>query len=384
MAVSGRRALDNLLSTTLRFSSQAGTIVSCHPCGLSGQIVNAEGYCQNCRKYLCNSCISSHEKATLTTKHVVNKNFEFTSTADANDKLQSCSTHPNEDVKLYCRAHGRLGCVICMTLSHKLCEIDFIPEVSEQFVKSDEYLSFETNVSNIKERCTIGLSKIEANITDIETEYANVISAVENTKKEIIEELDKFEGELKDKVTTYRKKNIETMDTLKKAYESVVKNIEDKEAITKSMIKDKKYNLLFCEVKQAFALVSEYQSQTYELSTRLCKQECKFQKSTELNTFLTKEKMLGTIHIKDLELGSCNAQESVSTHPICHINIKGKNDKKTCYATGLAFMSSDQLAVADKANKNVKIVDVSYNKMISEIMLSSSPRDITVIPTNQP
>ncbi|XP_053391487.1 uncharacterized protein LOC128554259 [Mercenaria mercenaria] len=225
-----------------------------------------------------------------------------------------------------------------MTLSHKLCEIDFIPEVSEQFLKGDEYLSFETNVSNVKERCAIGLSKIEANIVDIETEYANVISADENTRKEIIEELDKFENELKEEVTAYRKKNIETMEMLKKAYESVVKNIVDIEAKTERIIKDKRYNLLICEVKQTFAKVSEYQSQIYKLSTRLCKQECNFQKSAEINTFLSKESMFGTMNIKDIEQGPCDVPERVSTQPVCHINIKGKDDKKTCYATGLAFM----------------------------------------------
>ncbi|XP_045184611.2 uncharacterized protein LOC123542712 [Mercenaria mercenaria] len=383
MAVSGRRGLNNLLSTTLRFGSEEDTVLYCHPCELNGQTVDANGYCQNCRENLCNSCINSHQKATTTRNHTVSKNFEFLSTAVASDKLQSCSAHQNEEVKLYCRAHETLGCVICMTISHKLCEIDYIPEVSEQFVKGDEYMSFESIVNKLKERCAIGLSKIEAYIVDIETAYANVISSVETTRKEIMEELDKFERELKEEVAAYRKKNIETMETLTKAYESVVKNIVDTEATTKKMRKDEKYNLLFCEVKQAFARVSKYQSDTYELSTRLCTQDCKFQKSTELNSFLTKESMFGTIHVKDIEQGPCNVPETISRQPVCHINIKGKNDKKTCYATGLALMSYDQLAIADKANKNVKIVDITYDKMISEITLSSSPRDITVIPPDK-
>ncbi|XP_045183561.2 uncharacterized protein LOC123542000 [Mercenaria mercenaria] len=273
--------------------------------------------------------------------------------------------------------------MVCMTVSHKLCETDYIPAVSEEFMKGDEYLCFETNLDYIIEKCKIGLNKIEANNIDIDKTYAKVISAVENTKKEIIEELDKFENDLKEEVIAYRKKNTETMETLKKAYASVEKKIIDTKTTTKRMIKDKKYNMPFFEVKQAFAKISEYQSHIYELSTTLCKQECEFQKSTHLNTFLTKESMFGTIHVHDIELGPCNTPERISTKPLCHINIKSKNDKKTCYATGLAFMSSDQLAVADKANKNVKIVDVSYNKMISEITLSSSPRDITIIPPDQ-
>ncbi|XP_045184366.2 uncharacterized protein LOC123542528 [Mercenaria mercenaria] len=379
MAVSGRK----VLSTTVCVGSEEDIILYCHPCELSGQTVNANGYCQDCKTSLCDSCITSHKNATQSGNNVINRSFMQSSISVSSDKLQNCPTHEAEEVKLYCRAHETFGCVICMTLSHKQCEIDYIPEVSEQFLKGYEYLSLETNLDNLKERCAVGLSKIEANIIDIETAYANVISEVESTRKQIIEELDKFENELKEEVTECRKKNLETMETLKKTYESVAKYIVDTEATIGRMRKDEKYNIHFCEVKKAFAKILEYQSQVYEVSTRLCKQECEFQKSTELNTFLTKESLLGTIHVKDTELGPCNTPETLSTQPVGHINIKSKDDKKTCYATGLAFMSSNQLAIADKANKNVKIVDVSYNKMISEIGLSSSPRDITVIPPDQ-
>ncbi|XP_045183566.2 E3 ubiquitin-protein ligase TRIM33-like [Mercenaria mercenaria] len=288
MEVSGRRPLSNLLSKTLRFGSEEDTGLYCHACELNGQTVNVNGYCQNCRTYLCTSCIRNHGKATPTRNHIVNKIVDSSSTTVASDKLQNCLTHQNEEIKLYCRAHETFGCVICMTLSHKLCEIDFIPEVSEQFLKGDEYLSFQANVNNLKERCELGMNKIEANMVEIETAYAKVISAVEDTRKEIIKELDQFESDLKEEVTAYRKKNIETMDTLKKAYQSLVKNIVDTEAKTKSMIKDKKYNTLFYEVKQSFARFRSISPRLMDYLQSYANKNANFKRAPNSTHFLQK------------------------------------------------------------------------------------------------
>ncbi|XP_045184694.2 uncharacterized protein LOC123542768 [Mercenaria mercenaria] len=380
MAYSEREPFKGLLSSTstLRFGSEEDTCLCCRLCELSGLTVSANGYCQNCQENLCDNCIASHHR-----NHIVNRNSVSLSAAEASDKLQNCSTHQNEEVNLYCRVHEKFGCATCIKSSHELCEIDFFPEVSEKSVKQDDILSFQKSVKDLKERCADALCEIEENVIDIEEAYANAVSAVEKTRKEITEELDRFERELKEEVTAYKKQNLDAMESLRKAYDEVVKDIADTEkaTYTNSLSRNNPYNLLFWK---AVAKVLQYQSKTYELSTRLCvKEECEFQKNTGLKAVLTKENLFGVIKIKATEVGPCNTTEELTKDSVCHINIKGKGDRKTCYATGLAFLSPDRLAVADKANKNVKIVNVSNDKIISEIGLSSRPRDVTVIPPKQ-
>lgn len=182
MEVSGRRGLLNLLSSTLRFGSEEDGSLHCHLCDLRSKRVAASGYCQNCRENLCSLCIASHERAAHSRHHIVDRTAPRAEGV-ASDALPKCTSHQNEDVKLYCRAHGKLGCVICMTLTHKLCEIDYIPEVSGNFVMSEEYLTFESNIENFKERCAQNIEKVDAGISSVRETCSDLIKSIKATKK---------------------------------------------------------------------------------------------------------------------------------------------------------------------------------------------------------
>ncbi|XP_053387265.1 uncharacterized protein LOC128551023 [Mercenaria mercenaria] len=302
------------------------------------------------------------------------------STGISGDKLQKCVKHQNEEIKFYCLAHENFGCNTCITLSHKLCETAYIPEVSEKFSTHFEYLHYEKCIQDLKESCAVNICKLEADIVRIEKQYTNVMSEIKKRRQEVQVYLDKVQLQLEDEALAFKKTNQDLMRSLKSAYESVAQQIVNTEYVTSQLKKDKKYNALFCEVKQARKKISEIHSRAYEISTRYQKQECKFQQRMDLQT--TKN-MFGAIEIEEMYLGPCNTSESLQTQPLCHINIKSDNDKKTCYATGLAFISSDQLAVADKMNRVVKIVDFGNDKIISEIKLSSCPHDVTAISPNR-
>lgn len=62
------------------------------------------------------------------------------------------------------------------------------------------------------------------------------------------------------------------------------------------------------------------------------------------------------------------------------INVKAADENKTCAVTGLTFLQEEILAVTDKANKCVKLVDVDRDVVTSKIRLTSDPQDLTVVP----
>ncbi|XP_045183946.2 uncharacterized protein LOC123542273 [Mercenaria mercenaria] len=301
----------------------------------------------------------------------------------ANEELANCPRHQGEKITLYCRAHRKLGCLTCMTVSHKLCEIDEIADVSEKFLKEEEYANYEKCIDDLNETCGVNISKLEADIANIEAQYNHVIAEIKKRRKEVTDILDEIQSDLEQKAMTFKQENTSQMESLKEKYQSIAVEIEKTESLTSQLKTDKKYDLLFCEIKQARERIIEYQAKTYEMATSRRVQECKYDETLDLKTTVTKENIFGTIRVEDIKLGPCNKFESLLRKPVCHINIKADGDKKSCYATGLAFLSCDQLAIADKANRNVKIVDVNRDKVISEITLSSSPRDITVIPPDQ-
>ncbi|XP_045183564.2 uncharacterized protein LOC123542002 [Mercenaria mercenaria] len=202
-------------------------------------------------------------------------------------------------------------------------------------------------------------------------------------KKEIIACLDKFEHDLEVDAMTYKKTNEDKMIKLKSELDHLQTDTLKTDILISKLKRDKKYNLLFVEGKRAAERILDYHERIYEISTRNCIKDMIYIPTTKLDTILTRENMFGTVVELENELDPCNSTEYLESSELGQINIKSETDKKTCYAIGLAFLSTEQLAVADKANKNLKIVDVSYDRIVSEIKLSSSPRDVTFIPPDQ-
>ena len=76
--------------------------------------------------------------------------------------------------------------------------------------------------------------------------------------------------------------------------------------------------------------VTEHQSHVHKLFSKLNVQDCRLEKKFSQAKVCCAYKAL----------------EYVSNNPL---NVKGNNDEKTCYVTGLKFMTSDTLVVEDKA-----------------------------------
>jgi hypothetical protein len=142
----------------------------------------------------------------------------------------------------------------------------------------------------------------------------------------------------------------------------------------------KKYNSLFVEAKHAAKEMVKYFEKMYEISRKNLVSDMTY---IPTKKHMNDDTIFGNIVIGKPKEKPYSSPEFLDNREITKVNIKSESDKKVCYATGLAFLSPDQLAIADKANKNVKIVDVSHDQIVSHIELTSSPRDITVIPPDQ-
>ncbi|XP_053375967.1 uncharacterized protein LOC128547382 [Mercenaria mercenaria] len=61
------------------------------------------------------------------------------------------------------------------------------------------------------------------------------------------------------------------------------------------------------------------------------------------------------------------------------INVKTVSDVYDCTITGLAETDTSRLAVADCVNQVIKIIDVKQEKIVSELKMTSSPWDLTLL-----
>ena len=112
--------------------------VLCQPCSDDGESVEADGFCQNCQEYLCGTCIKHHRKVILSKHHtILDKANMPTNVAPQGIKqlcTETCHQHKLELIKYYCKDHDVVGCRNCMVIDHKTCEVDFIPDIAEEFL----------------------------------------------------------------------------------------------------------------------------------------------------------------------------------------------------------------------------------------------------------
>jgi hypothetical protein len=80
---------------------------------------------------------------------------------------------------------------------------------------------------------------------------------------------------------------------------------------------------------------------------------------------------------------SFNEKKSKTIHFIRYLNEMSTDDSKECEVTGLCVISESLLAIVDKENKNLKIIDINNDKITSKVLLTSAPYDITVIPDDK-
>jgi hypothetical protein len=80
---------------------------------------------------------------------------------------------------------------------------------------------------------------------------------------------------------------------------------------------------------------------------------------------------------------SFNETKSKTIHFIRDLNAMSTDDSEEFAITGLCIISESLLAIVDKENKNVKIIDTNSDKITANVLLSLPPYDITVVPDDK-
>jgi hypothetical protein len=101
----------------------------CIPCDTDGLKKPAHGFCQDCQEHLCKSCFKSRNHVLLEKDAMPTQQ---TSADDVNTDVitDNCTNHRYKPLEFFCNNHKTVACYVCVTLQHKKCKVDYIPEVS--------------------------------------------------------------------------------------------------------------------------------------------------------------------------------------------------------------------------------------------------------------
>lgn len=166
----------------------------CAACIRDKKQVKAESWCYDCQETICALCKELHKKFVSLQKHKISP---MTTLQDQDDKLQflvvdeTCSSHADKCVEVFCLDHDRLCCSICFATQHRHCKcVEALDDIAKKLPKSnvDWNIHILSEIAKItKETIEYKELLIKESNTTMETIIASVSSEIENIKSRLDE-----------------------------------------------------------------------------------------------------------------------------------------------------------------------------------------------------
>lgn len=373
MEVSGRTpgAVD-----TLDIGSAAGgPTVMCQPCSNDGDSALAVAYCEYCAEYFCSGCVKCHRKQTISKNHSILDGDKMPRNLANNSNYckELCTKHTNESVKFYCPTHDEVGCADCRVLEHKECQVNLINKISDEYVKGFELGELRVKMDQVRE----DISKLKQCVHNkrkrLDENHEQVLKDIKAFRKEVNQNLDKMETEIKKIAVKLKRENESNLDGVEKhctAWKTelsyIEKDLNVKSSNNDSFVKAKKAK------KKLYTLsngVKSLEKQTEVLFHR-------FEWDIELTERLQSENLLGRIIPLPLK-----PIHELEPNYIEDINLSQPNDT-LCYITDLVQINKDTIILVDRNNTCIKVVDVQKKTVLSVFRLCNRPFGIAMVSSN--
>ncbi|XP_060571543.1 uncharacterized protein LOC132729735 [Ruditapes philippinarum] len=355
----------------------------CIPCGIDGLKEQAYGYCQDCEEHLCESCYNHHRRQRPSRNHVLlvkERMLQRPKTGNiTKDRItEFCTKHGDKPQEFFCNKHGSTACSVCVTLEHKHCKVDYIPDVSESV--SDELDTLINRMETLIKKCKSNVKNAGTETINAEQMYKEVAEAIHQFREEINECLDRMEADIMADAETYARREKCKQENVKEESLHIAEEMKSTMSMLKGLSEENKLNQLFIEMKNAESHVLRLSSKEQQMAKdSKSVGDVKFIRNQNIIDQLRKENVLGTLST----LRNTSADSAACAKTVKSINMRSFIDKEPCSIAGMVMISSTQMIVADISNSKIKMIDVDNEKLVSEISVSSAPRDIIKIPQNK-
>lgn len=361
-------------NTELEASDEVKEIY-CEPCHKTGHLAIAQGFCVDCPEYLCEQCYDRHGKYKVFQSHqLLDKNSMSLVSYPENIKLdacvEKCSIHSSKVTELFCVTCDKLGCMICITLDHRLCpKVMHIPDIVSDLENSDEFKNFKKDLMHITERLSKQADSIASNVSTNSELLKLAEQELKRQRAEINKFFDELEKKMADQFKNILKKNEETLKNASERLETMKTDIDKIKNDTDSKTNGQKCEL-FIAMKRGKQKMKTYDDQFNKLAA---------DRRIQLYTIVPSKQILAMMR---------------NTTEICKIataSLESETDIQTCIdkeipsAHSLTIVQRHYCVVADKANKRVKVIDTKNKCVTSEIAIEEALYiwGLTTVSTNQ-
>ncbi|XP_041969515.1 E3 ubiquitin-protein ligase TRIM33 [Aricia agestis] len=170
-------------------------------CSSCGDTEPATSYCVDCAEFICDSCVSAHQRLKITKEHTIK------SRAEALSELQAaagaarashdmfCRDHPQERLALFCETCDRLTCRDCQLQHHRDHKYQFSTEMAAQARSSIAALLAEVSYKRvllgsamkvIRDRQALIADKKKALVHEITQTVVKLTNAINTRGKQLV------------------------------------------------------------------------------------------------------------------------------------------------------------------------------------------------------
>ncbi|XP_060574100.1 E3 ubiquitin-protein ligase TRIM71-like [Ruditapes philippinarum] len=364
-------------------SSEQDSNLYCFPCDRDGLKEPAFGYCQDCDEHLCESCYKHHRKPKPTMNHVLldkDRMPQQLKTGNVkNDQITDCCTkHSDKPLEFYCNTHDSNACYVCVTLEHKHCKVDYIPDVSGNL--SGELEKMIDRMETLMQKCKSNVRIAETATSNIEHMYTAVVEDIQVFRNEINECLDKMEAEIMRDAKSIALTAKSKQENVLTGSLHIAEEMSSTMSVLKSLSDENKQNKLFIEMKHVEPQVAKLSDKEKQLAEDM--------KTDAEIIFLQNEKTLNKLKSSNI-LGTIStyrrpcAESAVYVQYEREIQVQSPSDESRSNISGMVLISTTNMIVADNDNNKIKIINIDEGTLVSEMILSTSPQDVIKLPQNK-
>lgn len=399
MAVYGRKV--SRFNGPLSLLSKEDLVDKCEPCSMIGQPMKAYGFCEDCQEYLCESCLSYHQRAKVSKQHQIrqldSKGDHSVSTCTLQPEVcnEICSEHSHKLIEFFCPAHEALGCSVCIVLNHRSCDVVYIPDTCTDIGESEEY-------KQLMRKLTLDLNDLDDVIkqaTDRDQEYLHdmLTKEIVEFRREIDDHLDKLQHKIQAEVDKIKTVNKAIAAEVIQNCESISSDVSQLQARLQSKQSLKQNLQLYIEIKKAKTKMRTNEVQNVVDDLEGTDRQYIFERNKDIMNMLANADVFGQIRLltrpafpqkKQTPENSTDKEWNLFHRKgnLFHkedINVRTRSDTHCCNIAGCAALTSNKLLLADYNNEKLKIVDTARKTVLKEKILDSAPFDLAVLPEYQ-
>ena len=372
------------------FRTEVNFLFTCDLCSEDDKNVPANGFCSECKQYMCGDCLTFHRRVNATKSHTILAGEDLQKTTKDTKKAKSnCLTHPSESLKYFCHTHNTCICEKCKFIEHGKC--DKITNVTDQasgIHKSQETKRILYDLDAILTEFQHLKQSRESDLREIKTKRDEIINSLKATRTQIIELLDTIEGELLQAFKDSMAAEIEKVENQTATFDTIIPILQGHKDDIVNLKEIETVEELFVAVKKASGDIKRYSEALVQVHKDSYKLNISFEPNEKVTDFYETLESLGHVRIKKVKTGCGLPSLSIRPHSerealfAGEVNIYFQTDTIVPSIYKLQELTDGWLVMTDTANEKLKLYD-NEHRAVCEMILSSSPKGMTFMPPSE-